>query len=99
MAKQRRKTGKRKSIPHPPASIIEATRVPLRIEAEAAGAPRAQLLHDIARILIDWSALIAAILRVQGLGADDRPPLSRRPRRSGRASAARGQAGKELSGG
>src|SRR5262245_21318035 len=62
MAKRRPKM--RKSTAHPPASIIEATRVPLRIEAEAVGAPQAKLRGDIARTLVDWWALVAAIVRI-----------------------------------
>lgn len=64
MPKQRRK--KRKSTAHTPESIIEATRVPLRIEAATAVAQRAERLPDIARFLINWRDLILAILRILG---------------------------------
>jgi Papain-like cysteine protease AvrRpt2 len=62
MAKPRRK--RQKSPTRATASIIDATRVPLRGEAEAAGAPQAQLLPNIARFLVDWREIFVAILRI-----------------------------------
>ena len=65
MAKKK-SPSKRKSPPKP-ASIIEATRVPLRLEtATARDAPPSPALPDLARVIFNWRDLIILILRLLG---------------------------------
>jgi hypothetical protein len=59
-----KKGGNKRRSPDPsPASMIEATRTPLRL-ATTGGVPRSALLPDIARLLVNWRDIIRAILRL-----------------------------------
>jgi hypothetical protein len=62
----KKSTKKRDSIPSKSTSVIEATRVPLRLTepVDVAGAARAPAAIDVANLIRDWRSIIIAILRL-----------------------------------